>query len=266
MELNESLANLGFSVKEAKLYLAVLQHQQITPADLARVTKINRATVYHIAMGLVSRGVIAEELGGKKRMFVALPPTALEQTLEQQRRELTQQETMVKQTIGKLSVLTAKKEYPVPKVRFVPEEQLKKFLHQEAAVWSASVLKNDLQKTWWGFQDPSLVEHYEEWINWYWQTADKSIQLKMYSHDAPIEKKFVGKYAQRQLRSFGVQMDFSATTWVTGEYVIMIYTQQRPHYLVEIHDARFAENLREFFVRSWESNQVVAKKADIVKK
>lgn len=23
--------------------------------------------------------------------------------------------------------------------------------------------------TWWGFQDHTFVEHYEKWIDWYWQ-------------------------------------------------------------------------------------------------
>ncbi len=255
MELNESLANLGFSLKEIKLYLAVLQHQQITPAELARVTKINRATVYHIAMGLVSRGVIAEELGGKKRMFIVLPPTSLEQSLTNQRRELAEQERQVKDTIGKLSMLTAKKEYPVPKIRFVQEEQLATFLRQQSPVWNASILKTDPTKTWWGFQDPTLVEEYEDWINWYWKTYSEPVGLKLLSNDAPVEKRMRGKFSRRQIRTAGVSMNFSATTWVTGEYVIMLYTQQHPHYLIEIHDARFSQNMRELFIQLWKSTE-----------
>lgn len=243
--------NLGFSPKEIKLYLAVLQHQQITPAELARVTKINRATVYHIAMGLVSRGVIAEELGGKKRVFIALPPTALEQSLDNQRRELAAQEKQVQDTIGKLSMLTAKKEYPVPKIRFVQEEQLQTFLRQQSAVWNQSILNNDPTKTWWGFQDPTFVEEYENWITWYWKTFTEPVMLKLFSNDTPVEQRIRGKFNRRQIRTTGVTMDFSATTWVTGEYVIMLYTKQHPHYLIEIHDARFSQNMRELFKQLW---------------
>jgi hypothetical protein len=50
-------------------------------------------------------------------------------------------------------------------------------------------------------------------------------------------------------------MNFSATTWVTGEYVIMLYTQQHPHYLIEIHDARFSQNMRELFKQLWETQK-----------
>jgi hypothetical protein len=201
----------------------------------------------------VARGVIAEELGGKKRVYIALPPTSLEQTLTQQRQELTQQEAMVKQTIGKLSMLTAKKEYPVPKLRFVPEDQLEKYLYQECKTWVSSVQTTDPTKTWWGFQDPTLVEHYEKWIDWYWQQNPPDVQLKLYSNEAPIEKKLRGKYQPRQIRTIGLRMNFTATTWVTGEYVTMIFTREHPHYLVEIHDARFAENLRELFMQIWQA-------------
>jgi len=44
---------------------------------------------------------------------------------------------------------------------------------------------------------------------------------------------------------------FTATTWIAGDYLVMIITNQRPHYLVEIYDATLAHNMREVFKGLW---------------
>jgi hypothetical protein len=47
-------------------------------------------------------------------------------------------------------------------------------------------------------------------------------------------------------------MDLTSATWVNGDYIIMITTRQRPHYLVQIHDKTLAHNMREMFKNIWE--------------
>ena len=105
---------------------------------------------------------------------------------------------------------------------------------------------------WWGFQDHNFVMHYEKWIDWYWQTAPAKISLQLLSNQSEIEKTMQGKkYARRKIKFWSDAKNFTATTWICGDYVIMIITNQRPHYLVEIHDAVLAHNLREVFEGIW---------------
>ena len=50
------------SEKEIKIYLTLLHRGRMKPSELALNTKINRASVYNLAQGLVSKGLIAEGL------------------------------------------------------------------------------------------------------------------------------------------------------------------------------------------------------------
>ncbi len=252
MDLESLLGQIGLSPKESRLYLAILKQRRATPAELARLTKINRATIYHLAIGLVSRGMVAEDLGGTKRSFVALPPSALEQLIEHQRKELQLQEGLVRQAVAKLSIVTAAKEYPVPKVHFVEEGQLRKFLYDEHEQWLRSMVEVDPDRAWWGFQDHTLVEHYSKWIDWTWKQNPKyKIRVNLLSNESSVERRYKGKYVDRHIKFLGDQTNFTATTWVTGDFVSMVHTREHPHYLVEIHDARFAQNMRALFKEFW---------------
>lgn len=61
------------------------------------------------------------------------------------------------------------------------------------------------------------------------------------------------KFPRREIRFWEASEDFTATTWILGNYVVMIVAQEHPHYLVEIHDAVLSRNLREVFKGIWKS-------------
>lgn len=60
------------------------------PTDIAKTTNINRATVYSIAKELIKKAVIAEDLGGKSRYLVALPPQDLDQLVKKEEKKIEQ--------------------------------------------------------------------------------------------------------------------------------------------------------------------------------
>jgi hypothetical protein len=53
--------------------------------------------------------------------------------------------------------------------------------------------------------------------------------------------------------------NFTATNGILGDYVILVMTKQRPHYIVEIHDAVYAENMRQVFRNLWDVIGVASK-------
>ena len=82
--IEDTLRQLGFNEKEIRVYLAVLQHGHMTPADIAKLTRINRTTVYSIAKELVKRSVLTEDLGGANRRLIARPPKEFEQLIKKE--------------------------------------------------------------------------------------------------------------------------------------------------------------------------------------
>src|SRR5581483_10778664 len=111
MSTHESLREIGLNDKEIKIYMALLKSGRMTPAALAKLSKISRPTVYNIAKSLLSKGIIAEDLGGKTLYLIPLPPESLKEIIEKPKRELEEKEKVVKKLIGELSLVTAEKKY-----------------------------------------------------------------------------------------------------------------------------------------------------------
>jgi sugar-specific transcriptional regulator TrmB len=251
MSINTTLNELGFNDKEIKVYLSLLENGKTTPSALSKLTKINRATVYNIAKGLQSKGVIAEDLGGKTLYFTALPAQNLEQIIKRPIRELQEKESLVKKAIEELGLITATKEYPVPRIRFVEENNLENFLYENIGVWVEDVLNTD--SVWWGIQDYSFLEHYGKFNDWYWkQTFSKEAKMHLVGNESEAEREALKKlpYQNRDIH-FSSDMKFTSSIWVGGDYLIMIVTRQHPFYLVEIHDKMLALNMREVFKKLW---------------
>lgn len=251
MSIQQILKNLGLNDKEIKVYLALFKSGKIKPSVLAKITRLNRATLYSVAGNLLSKGIITEDISSNILHYVPLPPKNLEKILEQMRRDIKDKEILIKKAVGELNLITTGKSYPVPRIVFIEEDGLEKFLFDNLVKWSKAVAGSD--GIWWGFQDHSFVENYEKWINASWETPQsKEIRGQIFTNVSEIEKKQAKKYFKdkRSMR-FLDGMNFTASIWVAGDYLIMINTRQHPFYLVELYDHALAYNMREMFRKLW---------------
>lgn len=252
--IDELLRRLGFSDKEIQIYLCILENGKIAPAAIASLTNIKRPTVYAVGKELLKRGIITEDMQGTGGYFVALPPSELESALKREEEVLAHKKKIAREAARELESLPKSKTYSVPKMRFIDEYSLKDFLYRQTPVWQENMVRTG-NTTYWGFQDHTLVENKEnqEWIDHWWKIAPKEIDLKLISNDSEIETKMKERnYERRQIKFWKKDLQFTASNHVVGDYVLFIMTKQRPHYLVEIHDAAYAENLRQLFKNLWE--------------
>lgn len=251
------LTQLGLNTHEIDVYLAILQNGKIGATDLSTITKINRTTVYSITKQLIKRGIISEDIGSSKRYFVAKPPQDLDILLRRQEYEIEEKRHLLQNAMGELEKLAKSTQYSIPKIEFIEEEGVRDYLYKQTRTWNKSLEAVD--PTWWGFQDPSLVEHYQDWIDWYWTQANpETIDLKLLTSDAAVEKNMKEKnYARRQVKFWEQAKDFSTTLWINGDHIVMIMTRQHPHYLVNIYDKTLAHNMREVFKGIWKNTEAV---------
>jgi len=249
--IEKTLILLGLKEKEVAIYLEIMKLGKTTPAQVATISGINRATVYSVCKSLIKKGLIEEDLGGPTRQLVALPPAELTILVEKEKRRLSRKEELVTQAIAELNDLPLNTQYSIPKIRFIEEENID--LKSEAPKWDESMLKTDPTKTWWGFQDKSFVGLYEDWIDWYWSRAHEDISLKLLSNQNVKEETVMQRHSpRREVKFFDNKTQFTAATWVLGEYLIMLYTKDRPYYMIEIHNPTLAHNYRELFKNIWE--------------
>src|SRR3989344_5726073 len=247
--INELLGKIGLNGKEIQVYLTILQQGKIAPTALSKVVGLNRTTVYSVAKELVAKGLVTEALGSPTISLIAKPLKELETMVMREEREAHAKKELVTRAIQELQSIVKTQQFALPKIVFVPEAEIEAHLYKQTSLWDKSILKYD--GIWWGFQDETLVSNYEKWIDWYWETgSNPQTKLKLLSNEAAekIKKK---KFERRQIRFWGPSQEFSATTWILGDYVVMIVTNQKPHYLAEIHDAVLAHNMRQVFKGIW---------------
>ncbi|MBN1778681.1 MAG: hypothetical protein JW816_00460 [Candidatus Buchananbacteria bacterium] len=257
MAITTTLKKLGLNDKEIKVYLALLKNGRTKPTTLASLTKLNRATLYNIANSLVSKGIIAQDLGGKVLHFTPLPPDSLNKILEDTKRELNEKENLIKKAIDELSLIGASQNYPVPKMQFVEEKNLKKFLFDNLAKWSNAILTAD--GVWWGFQDHTFVENFSDWIEKSWQikeSKNEKFKAQILTNVSTIEKKIKNRYPKdKRLVRFFDDTNFTSSLWIAGNYLIVVSTHAHPFYAFEIHDELLTHNLREMFKRLWATSK-----------
>ena len=249
--LEKVLQQLGLTNKEQVVYKLILEHGKIAPARVSRLAGINRTTVYSVAKELKDKGLIIEDLGGKTLYYLPAREEELEKIIKNEQERVTQKEHSIRDLQEFLKNSPGSETYSVPKIRFIEGDDIEHYFREVLPRWLQSMLATD--PTWWGFQDHTLIEEFEDMIDWSWEKIPKEVDLKLFTNESYVEKRMKDKqYAERRHMKFWDTNQFSASQWIAGDYVIFAMTKQKPYYLVEIHDSVMAHNLREVFKKLWE--------------
>ncbi len=84
--LDEQLKNnIGFSEKETKTYLALLELGEATIAEIAKKSKLKRTTVYLVIESLKEKGFVNSLKKGKKQYFYAEDPRSIGKKIEEKK-------------------------------------------------------------------------------------------------------------------------------------------------------------------------------------
>ena len=125
--IKETLEELGFSDKEADVYLATTKLDQATASSLAKETGIIRTTVYDILEGLMQKGLISKVKKAGKTYYYSLSPDKLVDYLEREKREFGKKIDLQKEKVTKImpKLISIQNLHSVnkPKVRFYEGEK-----------------------------------------------------------------------------------------------------------------------------------------------
>lgn len=244
------LSALGLSDGEARLYRAVLKAGEITPAALAKASGMKRTTAYSAARGLAEKGLLVENASRRPRVFSPAAPEDIALVIETEKKRSAERQALLAKLSDSVSLQNAEKDYPVPKIRFIEEGRLKEFFREAFQRWNASMHETG-EHEFWGFQDATLVEHYEDQLHYWWKIAPKEFSTRILTNLGAAEKRLSAQYDQRIVKYWGEATNFLSSTWVTGDYVTLLNTRQRPHYAIEIHSRILAHDQREVFRNLW---------------
>lgn len=241
---------LGFNDNEKEVYLAVLRTGKIAAHRVSSLTGINRTTVYSIAKKLSNLGLISEDKGQKISYLVAEPPEKLLTMLQKEEDAIKEKKEYASDLIAELSAIKSEKQYSVPRIKFVEEIDLSEYLFASFIKWQKSAAS--LENIWYGYQDDTFFQHYQNWIRWTWK-QDNDVETYLFINDISPTEDVQQKYKKRRhIKKLPNATEFDSGLWVAGDYIIMIQTKNRPHYMIEIHDEVLARNQRALFKGLWD--------------
>ena len=90
MSEEEVLKELGFSERETKVYLAMLELGETTVGPIASKTRIQHSKVYQTLEKLIDRGLVSFVIKSKTKYFFAQKPKLIMNMLKEKERELSE--------------------------------------------------------------------------------------------------------------------------------------------------------------------------------
>lgn len=253
MDVTRQLQRIGISPKGVDTYLALIDIGRASAYQLAKKMSAPRATVYFVLDELVQRGLVATSKKQGTTIFSANPPAAILRYAEGQRDEATQRVGIARGLVEQLIPFFEKTATEVPRVQFVEGKNgVLSLLQENEEVWHQSML--DIDATWWGFDDATLFEHYNNWFRAMWERRHElrrtRITVNVFSN-AVVAKDLRDRWPLTHLRPFPEGFDFTSTLWLMGNYVVVMSTRRRPHYALQLKDPLLAESIRFMFRMLW---------------
>ena len=253
MTFIQDLEEIGLTEREASLYLSLADLGKATAQLLSKRTKLPRATVYLTLESLAVKGLVTREAKSNTSYFIPNPPSSITLMLKNEQELLRKRLARSERITRELEPLFKGKNFNIPRLKFFEgSESIENMLYQVEDTWYQSIKQRD--SIWWGFEDASLFTGYKVWFQHMWdkfsETRKKEVKLRIFSNFA-VSEYLEKRFPLTKIRSLPSQYDFSSTTWLMGDYLVIFSTREKPFYGYQIHDAALAENLRTIFKLLW---------------
>lgn len=116
MIINE-LIRFGFSDKEARVYLALLEVELATVNEIAKRARINRSSTYVVLESLQKRGLVSVSIGSRVKKYVAASPEELFRLIEREADEKNKAKSDFTKILPELkSAYVGSKQRPVVRI------------------------------------------------------------------------------------------------------------------------------------------------------
>ncbi len=256
--IQQSLEELGLSAFESTVYVDLVNTGLRSVQELARRLSAPRSSVYTALESLTRRRLVTTDSSRRALRYRAESPQALSSALQEHREILEHRErTLAKITQQIHPLLTARVHSEAKLEISEGRTKVERFLFDNLDRWRDSILRCD-QSTW-GFQDPSFVEEYSKWIKVAWRVLHVEAQIsgRILSNSSSTERQLKSRIPRREVRILPRQYQFESSTWVMGDYVVVIMTRTEPFYALQIREPMLASNLRMVFKILYESSSAI---------
>ena len=238
------LTNLGFSAKEASVYLALLELGPSTTSEISRVAKINRTTGYDILESLVRDGLVNPIGESKIQKFVAENPDKVIVHLENQ---IKLGEQRLKQAYNLLPELFSI--YNVeekPKVKYYEGVEKVKEAFEDT-------LTAEVEIVGYAVGTDAFTAVSEEYLRDYFKRrVAKNIKVRVIAPDDPDTLKVTARDKEELRESLIVPRDkfyFTTETNIYNNKIIIVSWKEK--FAVVIESKEIADAQKKVFELAW---------------
>ena len=134
VEYIEKLIRFGLSLREARIYLALLEKSNFTATEIAKVSGIPRQKIYEILDNLIKKGVCVEKVGKINRYKATEPESVFQGLIEKYKNDfeikLKEKEKLALVLADDLSPLYEKNRVRVDPLEYIEILKDKKQIHK----------------------------------------------------------------------------------------------------------------------------------------
>lgn len=249
----DKLIELGLRKKEAKVYLTLLELDEASVSRIAKLSGINRTTIYDILPDLVRDGFVKRIFGLKTETFKAEPPEKIPLILEKRIRSIQEQSIKAKKLIDQLNLLASKKQGKPRISIFEGKEGIR-------ALYDDTLLTKETIKS---FGSSEVLEKFDpEFLNdYYIRRANKKVYIEAILGDFPTSREYQKKDQElyREIRIVPQKMmDIKPEVYIYENKTAFFSFDEKFGVLIESQD--IADALKKLHSLAWERAKELDKK------
>ncbi len=173
-ELIAKLQKLGLSGREAEVYVALLQKNDLTASEISQITTVSRTKIYEILQNLVKKKLCSENYRNGIKVYSCIEPTiAIKNILQNDEAELKKKRDIAKTfegTLMDLFKLKEKKNDPLDYIEVISD------IGRLRERWVN--IQENTKKELIGFTKPPYVISFEDTIEYQEETAVNKVVLR----------------------------------------------------------------------------------------
>ena len=240
----KQLIELGFSDKEASVYLALLELGPATTSEISRVAKINRTTGYDILESLVNDGLVNPLGDAKIQKYAAENPDKVIVFLENKIKQSQEKLKMAYNLIPELLSVFNEKEKP--KIKFYEGvERVKEAFND--------TLSAEIEIVGYAVGTDAFIAVGEEYLRDYFKRrVAKNISVRVIAPDDPDTLKVIARDKEEMRESYVVPRDkfyFTTETNIYNDKVLIVSWKEK--FAVMIESKEIADAQKKVFELAW---------------
>ena len=236
--LQEILEEIGLNRREARIYLAVLQHPESNLADITKRTLIPRMSCHAILRGMLQKGYIDILVRKRRRYFVAVPPHRILERLSRRAGEF-------KEALPRFE-RHAQAGPAQPRIRFFEGIEgiravFRRILDEKRPFFAITCI-DDMETV--------ASDYFREFIA---RRTKQRLPVKLLTNRTPasVRLKTQDNKELRETRFVPERYRFHTANYISGNTVALLSLKQKPPTALIIEDQEIAQTNAMYFELLW---------------